>query len=195
MPKDLDYILNTLEEKAIDQKIKDIDTEGLSDIGALCKKLVEARKEKAMHEKAVEDTTEGIQSLSETIGTYLKEKNLTSFKLTDGSSVEYNEKLRANIKRENIREAYEFIRTEGAGDLIKNEIKMQFGKGQDQDAEEFKTFLKDKGLVPMEKQGIAWNTLDAWCRETIEKYAAQGKAFPEEVFGIFRYHDVKIKNK
>ena len=47
MPKDLDYILNTLEEKAIDQKIKDIDTEGLSDIGALCKKLVEARKEKS----------------------------------------------------------------------------------------------------------------------------------------------------
>ena len=47
----------------------------------------------------------------------------------------------------------------------------------------------------MEKQGIAWNTLDAWCRETIEKYAAQGKVFPEEVFGIFRYHDVKIKNK
>ena len=104
MPKDLDYILNTLEEKAIDQKIKDIDTEGLSDIGVLCKKLVEARKEKAMHEKAVEDTTEEIQSLSETIGTYLKEKNLTSFKLTDGSSVEYNEKLRANIKRENINE-------------------------------------------------------------------------------------------
>ena len=74
MPKDLDYILNTLEEKAIDQKIKAIDTEGLSDIGALCKKLVEARKEKAMHEKAVEDTTEEIQSLSETIGTILKKK-------------------------------------------------------------------------------------------------------------------------
>ena len=55
-----------------------------------------------MHEKAVEDTTQEIQTLSETIGTYLKEKNLTSFKLTDGSSVEYNEKLRANIKRENI---------------------------------------------------------------------------------------------
>ena len=53
---------------------------------------------------------------------------------SDGSLVEYDEKLRANIKRENMHKAYEFIRSLGAGDLIKNEIKMQFGKGQDEDA-------------------------------------------------------------
>ena len=195
MPKDLDSILNTLEEQAVDQKLKDLDGEGLSDIGALCKKLVEKREQKSLHEKAAEEANQEIQNLSATIGTYLKEKNLTSLKLVDGSVVEYDEKLRANIKRENTQKAYEFIRSLGAGDLIKNEIKMQFAKGQDEDAEQFRKFLISKGLVPQEKQGVAWNTLDAWCRETIEKYAAQGKAFPEEVFGIFRYHDVKIKNK
>ena len=72
---------------------------------------------------------------------------------------------------------------------------MQFGKGQDEDAEKFREFLISKGLLPQEKQGVAWNTLDAWCRETIEQYARDGKTFPEELFGIFRFHNVKIKNK
>ena len=130
MPKDLDSIFDTLSTQAVDQKLKDLDGEGLSDIGALCKKLVDIKEQKQLHEKAVEETTQEIQNLSATIGTYLKEKNLTSLKLTDGSLVEYDEKLRANIKRENTHKAYEFIRSLGAGDLIKNEIKMQFGKGQ-----------------------------------------------------------------
>ena len=163
MPKDLDSILDTLATQAVDQKLKDLDGEGLSDIGALCKKLVETKEQKQLHEKAAEEATQEIQNLSATIGTYLKEKNLTSLKLTDGSLVEYDEKLRANIKRENMHKAYEF--------------------------------LISKGLVPQEKQGVAWNTLDAWCRETIENYAREGKTFPEELFGIFRYHNVKIKNK
>ena len=195
MPKDLDSIFDTLSTQAVDQKLKELDGEGLSDIGALCKKLVETKEQKQLHEKAAEEATQEIQNLSATIGTYLKEKNLTSLKLTDGSLVEYDEKLRANIKRENTHKAYEFIRSLGAGDLIKNEIKMQFGKGQDEDAEKFREFLISKGLLPQEKQGVAWNTLDAWCRETIEQYARDGKTFPEELFGIFRFHNVKIKNK
>jgi hypothetical protein len=90
MPKDLDSILDTLATQAVDQKLKDLDGEGLSDIGALCKKLVETKEQKQLHEKAAEEATQEIQNLSATIGTYLKEKNLTSLKLTDGSLVEYD---------------------------------------------------------------------------------------------------------
>ena len=52
--------------------------------------------------------------------------------------VTWKEKIRAHIKPENIDKAYQFIRDQGAGDLIKNEVSFSFGRGQDIEAKQVK---------------------------------------------------------
>ena len=66
MPKDLDSILDTLATQAVDQKLKDLDGEGLSDIGALCKKLVETKEQKQLIELILERA-----EITKLIDTYL----------------------------------------------------------------------------------------------------------------------------
>ena len=110
----------------------------------------------------------------------------------DGSTVTWKEKIRAHIKPENIDNAYTYIREQGAGDLIKNEVSFSFGRGQDNQAQYIKEMFRKEGLEPSEKEGIQWNTLDAWVRESLQKAAEKGEPFPEETFGVFRTHDVTI---
>ena len=124
---------------------------------------------------------------------FTQDKNLYSFKLMDGSTVTWKEKIRAHIKPENIDNAYTYIRDQGAGDLIKNEVSFSFGRGQDNQAQYIKEMFRKEGLEPSEKEGIQWNTLDAWVRESLQKAAEKGEPFPEETFGVFRTNDVTIK--
>ncbi len=87
----------------------------------------------------------------------------------------------------------QYIRDQGAGDLIKNEVSFSFGRGQDIEAKQVKEMFRENGYEPSEKEGIQWNTLDAWVRESLQKAAEKGEPFPEETFGVFRTNDVTIK--
>jgi hypothetical protein len=77
--------------------------------------------------------------------------------------------------------------------LIKNEVSFSFGRGQDIEAKQVKEMFRENGYEPSEKEGIQWNTLDAWVRESLQKAAEKGEPFPEETFGVFRTNDVTIK--
>ena len=63
----------------------------------------------------------------------------------DGSTVTWKEKIRAHIKPENIDNAYQYIRDQGAGDLIKNEVSFSFGRGQDIEAKQVKEMFRENG--------------------------------------------------
>ncbi len=77
--------------------------------------------------------------------------------------------------------------------MIKNEVSFSFGRGQDIEAKQVKEMFRENGYEPSEKEGIQWNTLDAWVRESLQKAAEKGEPFPEETFGVFRTNDVTIK--
>ena len=77
--------------------------------------------------------------------------------------------------------------------MIKYEVSFSFGRGQDNQAQSIKEMFRKEGLEPSEKEGIQWNTLDAWVRESLQKAAEKGEPFPEETFGVFRTNDVTIK--
>ena len=49
--------------------------------------------------------------------------------LSDGSSVEIAEDIQANITKEKEGEAFGWLRSNNHGDLIKNQIKVDFGRG------------------------------------------------------------------
>tara|TARA_R110000751_G_scaffold131655_4_gene234024 strand:- start:29 stop:592 length:564 start_codon:yes stop_codon:yes gene_type:complete len=170
-----------------------VNDEDLSEMGKLCKDLVTLKLDVKNTDLQLKAKKDALQEMQNRIANYLKDKNLYSFKLMDGSTVTWKEKIRAHITPENIDNAYKYIRDQGAGDLIKNEVSFSFGRGQDSDAKQVKEMFRVNGYEPSEKEGIQWNTLDAWVREQLQKSAEKGTPFPEETFGVFRTNDVTIK--
>jgi hypothetical protein len=182
-----DHIINSTAQ------IDKVQDEDLSEMGKLCKELVELKSNVKNTELELKAKKDAMQELQNRIANVLKDKNLYSFKLMNGSSVTWKEKIRSHITDANREKAYDWLRKQGAGDLIQNEVSFSFGKGQDDDAKKISEMFREHGFEPTEKEGIRWNTLDAFVRQQIEKAAEEGKTFPEELFGVFRQNDVTIK--
>ena len=71
---------------------------------------------------------------SEIIPNMLAEQGLSSLKLADGSSIDVRKSYNCTIKKDQMELAYNWLRENGLGDIIKNEVAVQFGKGEDNKA-------------------------------------------------------------
>jgi len=87
--------------------------------------------------------------------------------LPDGAIIQVEDFLAANIKKENEAAAFAWLRKNKLDALIKNEIKVKFGKGEDKLVSEYEKFLKKKGIAFERKAAVNWQTLQAFVRERI----------------------------
>ena len=55
-------------------------------------------------------------------------------------------------------EAYDWLRTAGLGDIVKNEITVRFGKAEDNKAMAYATLAKGQGYDPDKSFGSCWNS-------------------------------------
>ena len=121
---------------------------------------------------------------SEVIPNLLAEQGLSSLKLADGSGVEVRKSYSCTVKKDSVESAYNWLRENGLGDLIKNEVAVQFGKGEDNKAEQ-------EGYEPTQKQKVEPMTLKALFRERIEA----GLDMPSDFFHTFVKDQTKISRK
>ena len=112
---------------------------------------------KALYKVTDEDLPEALEKL-----------NLQKITLKDGSEISVKSVYGASIPKDKQDEAYEWIREIGDGDIIKNNITVTFGKGEDQDAQAFILVCGDQGFNPQQKEKIEPMTLKAWFREKVE---------------------------
>ena len=70
----------------------------------------------------------------EVIPTLMNEMSLSSLKLADGSSVEIKKIYGASIPIEKREAAFNWLRNNDLGDIIKNEITVSFGRNEDNKA-------------------------------------------------------------
>ena len=89
----------------------------------------------------------------------MNELNLKTLKLRDGSELSVGNKFFASIKADKKAEAYDWLRTAGLGDIVKNEITVRFGKAEDNKAMAYAT-LKGQGYDPEQKVSVHAGTLD-----------------------------------
>ena len=108
---------------------------------------------KALYKVTDEDLPEALEKL-----------NLQKITLKDGSEISVKSVYGASIPKDKQDEAYEWIREIGDGDIIKNNITVTFGKGEDQDAQAFILVCGDQGFNPQQKEQIEPMTLKAWFR-------------------------------
>ena len=128
---------------------------------------------------------------SEIIPSLLAEQGLASLKLADGSSVDIRKSYNCTIKKDQVESAFKWLRDNGLGDLIKNEVAVQFGKGEDNKAEQLLGLAVREGYEPSQKQKVEPMTLKALYRERIEA----GLDMPSEFFNTFVKDQTKIGRK
>ena len=128
---------------------------------------------------------------SEIIPNLLAEQGLASLKLADGSSVDIKKSYNCTIKKDKLESAFEWLRNNGLGDIIKNEVAVQFGKGEDNKAEQLLGLAVREGYEPSQKQKVEPMTLKALFRERIEA----GLDMPSDSFNLFVKDQTKISRK
>ena len=125
----------------------------------------------------------------EVIPTMMSEMGLAELKLHDGSHLKVSTSYRATITEANKVAAFNWLRKNGLGDIIKNEISVSFGRNEDNKAADYAELAKSNGFQPTQKMKVEPMTLKALVRERIEA----GKEMPTEIFGIFSENKTTIK--
>ena len=165
------------------------------DIGKLANKIKEMQaiqKDIDQNEEYLKQRKKDLEQISgEAIPTMLTEMGLSYLKLADGSSVEVKTNYSATITLANKEKAFNWLRENGLGDIIKNELTVSFGRNEDNKAAEYAELAKGRGYQPTQKLKVEPMTLKALVRERIEG----GKPLPTEIFNVFIGNKTTIKRK
>lgn len=171
-------------------QLSSVDNNDLKQVAALV-------RQQLVLEQRVEDLTTELkraqQDLAhisgEILPAALAEHGLTELKMADGSKVTVSSFVSASITKEKSDAAHQWLRERGFGDLIKNTVSVNFGKGEDEKAVELVDTLSNMGLDADQKEAVHPSTLKAFVKEQIEK----GVEIPSDLFGIFIGQKTAIK--
>ena len=167
-------------------------TQNISKLADKIKELQAHQLQLEIQEDSIKKRKKHIEHLSgEVIPTMLSEMGLSFLKLADGSSVEVKTNYSATITQANKEKAFNWLRENGLGDIIKNEISVSFGRNEDNKAADYAELAKGQGFQPTQKLKVEPMTLKALVRERLEG----GKEMPTELFNIFVGNKTTIKRK
>ena len=185
--------MNELTEQMEQDQTDVIDqTKDINSLANQVKKLKALEDEIQGDEELLKKKKKNLEQISgEIIPTMLSEMGLSSLKLADGSSVDVKQNYSASISIANREKAYSWLRQNGLGDIIKNEITVSFGRGEDNKAATYANLALGQGYQPTQKLKVEPMTLKALVRERIEA----GNDLPTDIFNVFVGSRTTIKRK
>lgn len=152
-------------------------------------------------EALIEEAEENLKSLKEQhravsendLPEAMEEAGMLEFKLSDGRKITIVTKYYASIPNDRIADAFRWLRERGHDGIIKRDITVQFGKGDDELAAKYAKWLRDrlgdKPVTIKDKEHVHHSTLRAFVREQIE----EGEDIPMDSFGVFIRNVAEIK--
>ena len=175
------------------ESIVKIDVAMSLDITDSCNKLLETQKKIEATEEELKKLKDVETTLSEqTIPNLMQKAGVELIKLEGGVSVEVKPFYSARIPASKSEEAFQWLRDNGHGDLIKNQVSLEFGMKQDNEAKSIVEELKSKGLPVKQKTTVHPSSLRGFVREQIQDL---GKDVPAELFGTYVANKTKITTK
>ena len=153
-------------------------------------------------ENSISKLKEKAKVLSEVeIPKMMQEMNITKLKLKDGESVEVKPFYYASISQgrgesdsdflDRKSKAFKWLRENGLGDIIKNDITVTFGRDEDNKALQYAELAKGQGFEPIQRETVHAVTLKALVRERLEN----NLEMPSDVFKIYSGNSTKIKRR
>ena len=168
---------------------EEITTEQLSSIAQLVSTQVALESDVAAMEARLDEQKDKLRNLSEnTIPEAMMAIGLSEMKLASGEAVSIKKFYSASISADKQYQALDWLRKSGNGDIIKNNVTCQFGKGEDDIAGLLVQELQKKGLQPEQKTFVHPMTLKSFVKDRIEN----GQELPQELFGVFVGNKTKI---
>ena len=181
-----------------DEMLKDskdlLDNVEVTTIAQECVRLKQKEDELVNLEEQVKNKKEEIDEISSRIiPELLAEQGLSAIKLADGSNVSVKKEFRCTLPKDEMKreQAYKWLRDQGLGDIIKNNIFVTFGKGEDDKAKQLLNLAAENGFDPQQKSDAAWNTLTALFQERVES----GLDMPSDIFNTWIKDKTKITRK
>ena len=111
---------------------------------------------------------------------------MSAFTLSNGAAIAIKKGVDASIRVADKPLAYDWLRQNGHGAIIKNEFKVPFGAGQDEQAEQLDKFLQQIDADFNASISIHTQTLRAWARTQLE----EGNPIPEPI-KVYEYSVAK----
>ena len=131
----------------------------------------------------------------------MEEMHITKLKLKDGESVEIKKIYGASISQgrnesdsdflSRREKAFTWLRNQGLGDIIKNDVSVTFGMGEDDKAQQYAVLARGQGFEPVQKIGVHPMTLKAVVRERLES----GQEMPSDLFKTYAGNSTKITRR
>lgn len=169
----------------------------LDDLKAYGAELEELRAKADEASKLLASYGEKIRILeTETLPDMLKNLGIKDFTLMSGAKIALYDIISASITDENREEAHAWLRAHNHGDIIKNNLTLTFGKGEDEIAKNLTTYLLrmrsegDTKFGDMQlKEAVHPQTLKAFVKGQL----TEGKEFPGQLFKLYIGQAVQFK--
>ena len=173
-------------------KLDKLRSDDLDGVSRLAQEAAELEQEIASVEQKLKDKKKALYKITDAqLPEALEEMNLQKFTLTDGSEISVKPIYAASIPKDRRDEAFQWLRDHEFGDLVKNNVTVTFGRGEDDTAKDFIGLCGEQGFVPSQIEKVEPMTLKAWLRERVE----EGDPIPLDLFGAFISQRATIKRR
>tara|TARA_R110000751_G_scaffold25055_6_gene68409 strand:- start:311 stop:856 length:546 start_codon:yes stop_codon:yes gene_type:complete len=171
-------------------ELEELSREGLSAVSKLALKMRQAQEKLLLAEELVKNWKAIFREISEEqLPEAMAELNLSSLDLEDGSSISVSRYYSASIPKDKQNEAFTWLVDNKHGDLIKNQVSVNFVRGEELKAQEFADELIGKDLAVNTRKWVEPMTLKAFCKGQTEK----GNHIPNDLFGLYIGNKAKLK--
>ena len=171
-----------------------LDNVEVTNLADECQKLKDTEDMIQSAEKHLRDLKAKADDIgSRVIPELLAEQGLTSLKLADGSAVNVKKEYRCTLPKDDLKreQCYKWLRDNQLEDIIKNNVSVTFGRGEDDKAKQLLNLAVENGFEPQQKSDVPWNTLTALFKERVES----GLDMHSEVFSTWIKDKTKITRK
>ena len=175
-------------EKVDADKFDNVDKEGASKLSNFIRQSIQIQKD-------IEDAEQHLKDLKfkkrkvneEDIPSLMEEMGMDSLTV-DGHKVTIRPFVHARISEEKREQAFNFLRSVGEADIIKNDVTVSFSQGEDNVVGAVVDDLRKNGFDPVQKTHIHPMTLKSWVKGRIES----GAELDFDTFGVFVGNGAKI---
>ena len=170
--------------------LRNLQDDDLSGLSKLIQRQLDLDSEIENMEETMKEMKRERDLLSqETIPTKMQELGINETTMKDGSKVTVKEGFHCRIPKAKEEEALQYLKQEGLGDIIKNQVSTSFGTGEDNMAGDLAGYIESNfGITPDVKKSVHPSTLKA----TLKKRHEEGLTDPDDLFGIFIRPETKI---
>jgi len=164
----------------------------LGKIGAVATDIADTQEEISKIKEQLQRKEDYERKLSrEVLPSLFSEVGLSELKLSDGRKIKVSEYYTATPLKENRAKVYTWLRDNGFGDLVKNQVTCSFGRNEEEKASGLLSHLSEKGYQSTQREWVEPSTLRAFVREQYEV----GKELPMDLLGAFIGHKTTIKSE